>query len=449
MKREPAEDFPWPTEATQRKALGDARYAARHLDAIEPLLARASPTNRPKPDGIILPDGRGVLYPAAKLKRGVSLPAGLLDVDPPPVLHPLLKDHKVFKFEGWKRETFGLGDLLRTGEIAKLSMAGRRRFFSWLAQNLGDVARDDWPAVKQLPIWPGTSGEVVAFEQLCIPKSSKVAALLREHLLRPAREVRALCSKARSKRVRLNLRTEPSPMEVANFFRARMAQFQHDVPLSDADRERFKAFESELLLFGVEGRLAGMLRQLTDEAVALNRARVLSPLDTVVRPSLEIEQLGLLPDMILDRDAAALDRIFPPLRRPTWHMVTTSLRQDPANAVALIPRLQVLVAGTADPEGRRSVDDVPCIPVDGKFLAPRDIAFKGNAGDYWGSWKIVIGGGGLPDDVQDLYRAVGVIRSFPEPRTSCAFFSWLSRQQRSVISNTCRKSSAISPTRMV
>ena len=97
--------------------------------AIEPLLARASPRNRPKPDGIILPDGRGVLHPAAKLKRGVFLPAGLLDVDPPPVPHPILKDHKVFKFEGWKRETFGLGDLLRTGEIAKLSMAGRRRFF--------------------------------------------------------------------------------------------------------------------------------------------------------------------------------------------------------------------------------------------------------------------------------------------------------------------------------
>ena len=195
------------------------------------------------------------------------------------------------------------------------------------------------------------------------------------------------------------------------------------MPLSDADRERFKAFESELLLFCVEGRFAGTLRQLAEEAVALNCAGVLSPLDTMARPSLEIERLGLLPEMILDRDAAALDRIFPPLRWPTWHMVATSLRQDPANEVALIPRLQVLVAGTADPEERRSVEYVSCIPVDGKFLAPRDIAFKGNAGDYWGrledrNWRWWAAGrctGPVPRCRSDS--------KLPEPRTSRAFFS--------------------------
>jgi hypothetical protein len=37
------------------------------------------------------------------------------------------------------------------------------------------------------------------------------------------------------------------------------------------------------------------------------------------------------------------------------------------------------------------------------------------------------------DDVQDLYRAVGVIRSFPEARTSRAFFSWLSTQEQAVV----------------
>lgn len=86
-----------------------------------------------------------------------------------------------------------------------------------------------------------------------------------------------------------------------------------------------------------------------------------------------------------------------------------------------------------NPDTRRSVDDVACIPLEGRLFAPRDLAFKGNQGDYWGSWKTVISARGLPDDIQELYRQVGVIRGHPEPRTSRAFFTWLATQSSTVI----------------
>jgi hypothetical protein len=68
-------------------------------------------------------------------------------------------------------------------------------------------------------------------------------------------------------------------------------------------------------------------------------------------------------------------------------------------------------------------------------LAPSQLAFKGNAGDYWGKWKTVISAAGLPDGAQALYRAVGVIRSFPEPNTSRAFFEWLNTRPHESIAD--------------
>jgi hypothetical protein len=256
---------------------------------------------------------------------------------------------------------------------------------------------------------------------------------MREYLMRPNREVRSFCARVGTTRIRLNIRSTPSAAEVTEFYRAPLSEFACGIVLSDSERARFKAFEAELGFVGAEGRLANVLRQLREEAIALNHAGILAPLASMVRASPEVMRLSLLPEMILDRGTARLDRIFTPLTRPTWKMVADSLRQDPTNEAALIPRLKALMADTNDPGELRSVADVPCIPVAGVFIAPAELAFKGNT-DYWGDlWKTRIGGTGLPDDVQDLYRAVGVIRSVPDPETARGFFRWLSDQSQSVL----------------
>lgn len=109
-------------------------------------------------------------------------------------------------------------------------------------------------------------------------------------------------------------------------------------------------------------------------------------------------------------------------------MVADTLRADPANTDALVPRLKAICEATADEGLRRSVQDVACLEINGVLRAPQELAFKGNAGDFWGRWKTTIGTQGLPDDVQELYRAVGVTRGTPEPETARAFFVWLNAQ---------------------
>ncbi len=433
LRKHDAKFFPWASDSDWRRSLADPTLAYAQLDALQPALAAADPAKRAPATGVHLPDTSGVLHAFEQLKRGVSLPAGLLDVDPPPSLHPKLKDHPVFRLQGWVPEPFGFSDLLASGAIEDLSLAARRRFLAWLAANPGEPGRDDWTALKSLPIWAATSGQLVPLDQLCKPRDSAVAAILSENLLRPVRDVLRICKAVDSQRVRLRVREEPSPEEVEAHYRARLGTFDQVDALTPVERIRFHAFENELLAFGHEGRLAAALRRLAGEARALDQEGRLRPLGDLVRSTPDIQKLALPPDHLLDRPALALDRVLPPLAGPSWQVVATALRRDPGNSEALLPRLRAIARATADRASRRSVEDVPCIPHAGALLAPRDLAFKGNAGDYWGRWKTVISGKSLPDDVQDLYRDAGVIRSFPEPRTSRAFFEWLSSQAPAVV----------------
>lgn len=432
LRRQDAKYFPWPSEAEWRKSIGVGTAAAAHLDALHPALASAEPAKRVAATGVFLPDTYGTLHPFEQLKRGVSLPVGLLDVDPPPSLHPAIKDHPVFRLQGWIPESFGFSDLLASGEIGSLSLAARRRFLSWLAANPAEPGRDDWPALKGLPIWASTTDELVSFDQLCRPRDSRVAGVMGRRLLRPGREVLRICKAVDSSRTRLRVRDEPSADEVDAHYRDCLATFDCGDVLPPDERSRFHAFEAELLAFGVEGRMASALRRLRPDAKALDQEGRLRPVDALVRATQDVEKLALAPGVLLDRPSVELDRTLPPLAAPSWEIVAAALRADPANTPALLARLRAISRAAGDMM-RDAVEDIACIPHAGRLLAPRELAFKGNAGDYWGRWKTVISGKSLPDDVQDLYRDAGVIRSFPEPRTSRAFFEWLSSQEPTVV----------------
>lgn len=433
LRRHDAKYFPWQSDAQRRGFLSNGAEVAAHLDALFPVLDNAPPAVRESPDGILLPDSAGELHPFSEMKRGISLPAGLLDVAPPPVLHDAIRDHKVFRLRGWTLGTYDFSDLLASSQMNNLGLAARKRFLVWLSDNAQNPKRDDWPALKALPIWASTSGELVPLDGLCKPRDPTIAKAMGEYLLRPTKEVLRICSAADSPRVRVRVRSEPTAEEVVAFYRAQLTSFSIERELSAEDRRRFHLFESSLLSFGTEGRLAAALSRLSDEALALDGEGHLRRLREMVRSSPEIERLALPPRMILDRLAAGLDKVLPPLSNPSWDMVTLALRDDPANIDALLPRLRAIGRATSDPDLRRSVHDVPCIPHEGRLYCPGDLAFKGNSGDYWGQWKVVISGKALPDDVQDLYRSAGVIRSLPEASTSRSFFAWLSVQSQPTI----------------
>ncbi len=68
-----------------------------------------------------------------------------------------------------------------------------------------------------------------------------------------------------------------------------------------------------------------------------------------------------------------------------------------------------------------------------EFRVPRELAFKGGSGDYWGKWKVRVSPRGLSQEDQRRYRMVGVTSSRPTLETSQEFFEWLSGRGRHVV----------------
>ncbi|ESY57233.1 MULTISPECIES: hypothetical protein [unclassified Mesorhizobium] len=420
-----AEHFPWRNEAEWLRSLGDPAIARVYLDALHPFLSGFAVAARPSGATAHLPDGEGKINPLSRLKRGASIPSEL-QLDVPPTIHPDLRGHPVFKLEGWHLEGYALRNLLRDGDLANKSVAVRKRFFTWLAANPDELARDDWPAVKNLPIWPAVDGTVYAFDELCLPKG-KVATLLGDHIARPTREVRVLCNKLKGSRARLTLREEPSTTEVMAFYSDRLAAFPPARPLEANERSAFHALESALAALASSKRVAGVLRSLRASAVGLSLAGEIKPANVLVRGSGETARLVLQPKDLIDRPTLDLDAVLPPARNPTAQMALDALRDDPGNERALLPRL-VVITEADDPEIASEVRQIPCLPFGNGLVAPDRLAFKGNLGELWGGWKLQISGEGLADNVQELYRKAGVIRGIPTPETSRAYFEWLNAQ---------------------
>lgn len=417
--------FPWRSESEWLRSLGDPDIARAHLDALQPFLNGFTAAARPSGATAHLPDGEGIIHPLSRLKRGASIPSGL-QLDVPPTIHPELRGHPVFKLEGWHLEGYALRNLLRDGDLANKSVAVRKRFFTWLAANPDELARDDWPAAKNLPIWPAVHGTVHTFDELCSPEV-KIATLLGDYIARPAREVRVLCKKLKGNRARLTLREEPSTAEVMAFYSDRLAAFPTDRPLEANERSAFHELESALAVLASSKRGAGVLRSLRASAVGLSLASEVKPANMLVRGSGETARLVLQPKDLIDRPALDLDAVLPPARNASAKMVLDALRNDPANKVALLPRLAV-ITDSDDPEIASEVRHIPCLPFGEGLAAPDRLAFKGNLGELWGGWKLQISSEGLADNVQELYRKAGVIRGIPTTETSRAYFEWLNAQ---------------------
>ncbi len=426
------EYFPWRNDAEWRRTLGDPSFARAHLDAIQPYLATFKTTvERPEGSAVYLPDSEHRLHRLSDLKRGAAIPTELLELDVPPVVHPDLKGHPVFKLDGWKLEGYVLRELLRDGRIECKSQALRRKLFGWIADQPDELGRDDWPAVKALPIWPSIDGNLYAFEALCLP-NAKLAEALGNAIARPTREVRALSAKRKNKKPRLVLRDEPTAEEIARFYEAGTARFCIGAKIPLEQSADFHAFEKVLVAVGRNKQAASLLRALRDDAIALDRDGVVRPAHALVRETPEVRFLHLQAKDLLNRPDLELDQILPPARRAGARMTFDALRDDTANSEALLPRLAIITR-SADLAILDNLGSFACLPFGGELVAPNALAFKGNQGEYWGGWKAVIGAQGLSDNAQELYRAAGVIRSFPNAETSRAYFKWLNEQPAAML----------------
>lgn len=432
--------YPWPDAATRFRALSDPGTVNRILDALLPyaerlrgekkIIARAN---------VELPDSRGKPTPLLDLKLGIALPSGLPGFEPPPVLHPEVASHAMFRTCLWRLPTYGLNEALDAGVLKHADTATRTAFFAWLIEHERDVDAGHWQRLKGVPVWPDATGEPRAFEDLCRPESGRIAALFRGHIHLPHASVTALVGRLGRRRIAMTLRLLPTTEETSALYVAKFGIFRKGAEIPDAEIPVFRRMEESLRPMRSSERLLRRLKEMSGEAVALSRDRVPRVPGEMLRETPDLKRLALPPRMLLDRAEQWLDEVHPPLQAPTAAMLATTLREDSGNVAAHLPRLRALydAARQGVPPGRKDSVDlgvgaVRFIPVGGQLMAPEQLALF-NAVDFWGGWKTHLACGDRSHDDQKLYKAAGVIASKPTQATSLGFFLWLKDQPLDVV----------------
>lgn len=427
--------FPWNCEDEWRRCLGNASVVKRCLDVLLVATLSKGISSQDIVDArknIYLSNSVGQPVLMSSLFIGNQLPTSLASLGMPPLLHEDLADHAIFRRTAWRLATFSfeaLFDLLSSKAHAPET---RRHLWNWISKNWGQIPKRLLSRIAQLEIWPARDGTLKRLGQLCLPRDSRVADVLREHVALPTQEVVRFPPLKRSGASCLKLRTAPGNDELAAYLSKEISSFALHVPLDDSEVARFRAFEQSLNTLAEHREIAAWLGQ--QPGIGMARDRSLRPISSLHAPNLTMVPLALLDADMLDRGETALDRVFPAQAFPTSDAIVRALRADGCRTVALTPRLKAW-ADAARREARTDnpVSEIDCIPHQGRLLKPRQLAFKGNRGDFWADWKISLTGKNLSADEQELYRSAGVTSSEPDPETSREFFRWLASQPNSVL----------------
>lgn len=428
--------FPWANEEEWNKALSDPCVVRNYLDVLMAIYENGSGFDdklQELLDSTFLPDTTPTATPLANLYAGLNLPTGLPIRDIPPILHPEVARHRIFRKEGWKRPRFTFSEFLNRAKISEAEEETRQLFWQWVKANWKSVPKQQWARIAGLQIWPDNSGVLLSLSALCKPHKEKVTIILKDVLHTPDSEVLRISPVKKAKRGRLHIRTKPTETEIAMFIDKRLMEFLRGKLLSDEEQEHFCAFETDLAELALDYKLRGYLKNLSENAMALDGSGYLRPVRELVQVDDEIKALYLLKEDIIDRPSSILDRIdgWRPKTFPSPDQVLKALKQDAHRKDALLPRLQAYLQASKREYKEYAEDDIvdiECIPHDGKLYASGNIAFTSGHGDYWGTWKHRISGKGLSADVQKVYLSVGVLGSDPTPDTSLAFFQWLNCQ---------------------
>ena len=422
--------FPWRDNADWEDSLSKAAVAERYLDVVFEVTQRGRmESEEDLALNAYLPDHDSIPRPFAEMYRAVNVPRRLLRQSASiPLLHSALQDHRLLKRQAWKLRPFGLGEFLDGAELETASSCERLSFWQWLRHNGRSLSRPLLKRIAGLPVWPATDGSLGPLDRLCEPRNPRVEKILAGALCRPSSElVRSGLVGRRGSR-RLVLRREPAIDEVKMFLATQLRVFERKVPLSLDRQKEFSHFEDSLVALASTRGLRIALSELADEfAVALCDDGSLRPPGDLVRADGYMRDLHLPERHRIARTNRYLDRVqgWAPRPHPSTRQVVEALVEDGVRFDAHVPRLQEYVR-QAKHEGQDTValTNVPCIPVQGKLLCPRDLALRGRV-DVWGEWKLRMPVTELSAEVQRIYRSVGVGPGAPDPDYSRRFFEWL------------------------
>ncbi|MES2120502.1 MAG: hypothetical protein V4513_08005 [Pseudomonadota bacterium] len=419
-------DYPWASEDSWRAGLSDPSVVRPILNAIFDAPSKPEP-----PDDLFLPDSQGEPQPFDTLYWGLRIPADLPGVALPPLIHPALADHPIFRRKAWKRPLYRFEDVLDEVSSQEITADTAQALFRWLVGHAGDVPSSIWPRLKQLPIWPDENDEHGELDRLCLPSNSTVERILGSALRRPSRRLRSLAAAMKRRRLSLAFRQVPNAAEIDGWIDARTDNLPMDRALTPSEQTKFKRLESEVAEVAAYRRIRTLLGQGPTALPSLTGDGFLAAAEALVSKTVLTQRLCLLQQDLGERSEPLLNEIWPLSDRPTADMLRRALVADPQNVNALIPRLSALADACGDFE--LGIEEVPCIPLHGHFYSPNLLCFRSNKGSYWGSdFRREITGKGIAQVDQQLYIRAGVLPAEPTATASRQFFAWLAADARRV-----------------
>jgi len=425
--------FPWEDDVSWKVELGNPNTVNIYLDVLFKTINYGEKLSAEDIENLQknmrLPDVHKNAIPYTELYLGIDLPTDLPNVMIPPILHPKVAGHTLFRIRNWKPQQYRFQNFLEDSNLENSGEAIRKKFWQWIRKNWRSIPKKLWTRLAKLPIWPDQKGNLLPLSKLCYPKHSRARTILSEVLGIHSEEIFKLPIVKRKGRSKLKIRTQPSQDEISVYYRDHLSLFPHERALIENERIEFHDFEKNLVEISRDKDIAQKLKEFSPEALALNQEGYLLPCESLHRVNREIGRVQLLKEDLIYRPAKKLDRIFPPRNQPALSAIVRALRQDPERIDTLPTRLDAYIkAMRREEEPTEVIEDIQCIPVNSNLHAPSELAFVGNKGDYWGFWKIKLSGRGLSAEIQELYRQVGVTSAEPKPPSSRQFFEWLNEQ---------------------
>lgn len=428
--------FEWISDESWQRCLGNSDFSRRCLDV---LAATSEKTDSLSPEiieklrkSIYLPDTHGTARAMNELYVGNEMPPALSVLGIPPLLNRRIVGHPLLKKRAWKLPTYSLSTFLQSADLNAHPETIRHEFFVWLRENWVQIPKQFNLQLATWSIWPDINGSLHTLEALCLPRNPKIAEILDNAIHLPSAELIHLLSRQRRTGITRAIRTAPSAHELASFYAAQIQSFPKDRALDNDEVARWRQLEQNLAILARDREIAAWLT--AQQGMALARDAVLRQVDVLHGDVQAVSEASLLDRYLLDRRECPLDRIHPPRTQPSVEAIVQTLIEDSSRTEVLIPRLKALSFALAS-EGRieRPIENVACIPFEGRLVEPAILAFRGNRGDYWGQWKMSLSGKGLSADEQKYYRQAGVTSAEPDTETSLAFFQWLSDQPESSV----------------
>ena len=439
-----ARHFPWSSSKERQKCFSDPDYAVLYLDLIFKYclkyLKRNEQIEQKILNNALLPSTSRKHVAIGKLIAGKDIPPKLPVENIPPIIHKKLASHQIFRKKRWHLKKYTFKDFLIDLEESMVSEKIKREFWQWLVRNWKKVPQRAWSSMALLPIWPGNDGAYYPLGSLCIPRKQAVARILAKHVVEPHSSVSNISPVKKAQKGNLKLRRDPEFAEIFSYVSDRLALFPTDKCLTETECKKFAEFEGDVAVLARFAVCKDYLQRLGKTIYALNKNGYLCPVNELVKINSDLKNVDLTQSFLLKRKESILINLLGWLakNKPTSDQILQTLEDDPFNKNALIHRLKLYVE-IANIEGLKDftgkIREIKCIPIDGEFCKPEEIAFRSTRGDYWGEWKKPFSKKGLNANIQKIYRKVGVMSGTPTQETSLLFFKWLSTQTSKVISS--------------